>query len=155
MTLLVFFPSIVLHPNLVLANPYIILARLIGPPLNHHSQISKHTSSLIDSRDSNTNTLWEIFSKNPITTAQNLIPTIQLENKKYWLKRETKSLIYKKRRFFHTYKQYPTQTNLTRLNDINNITKKLIRRDYVAYIDNHICKNLKQGNSKPQNPYSN
>lgn len=54
-----------------------------------------------------------------------------------------------KRRFFHTYKTYPTTHNLERLNNIANLSKRLIRRDYKKFIDSHICQNLNEGNSKP------
>ena len=49
------------------------------------------------------------------------------------------------RRFFHTYKTYPTTHNLERLNNIANLSKCLIQRDYKKFIDSHICQKSKWG----------
>jgi hypothetical protein len=110
---------------------------------------SLHDQLLTLEGHTTTNQLWEIFKLDTLKLVATYVPTIELRTKKYWLTRETKTIIAKKRRFFHTYRRYPTQHNLDRLKTLGNLAKRLTRRDYISFIDTHISQNLESGNSRP------
>ena len=40
------------------------------------------------------------------------------------------------------FRRYPTEQNHNQLKVVSNLSKKLLRRDYVAYIDKHISENI-------------
>ena len=98
---------------------------------------------------SSTEEMWNYFKENLMKTVSENIPTIKLRTKKYWLTHETKAMLAKKRRVFHSYKRYPTQKNFCQVKLINKIAKDLVRRDYGKFIDTKISGSLRSGNSKP------
>lgn len=116
---------------------------------NISTQLAVMNSQLVKMNECSTNQLWDFFKNKIIEIASANIPSIKLRSKKTWLTRETRTIIGKRRRFFHTYRAFPTPRNLDQLNLISRLAKKLTRRDYTKYIDTHITDSLHSGNSKP------
>ena len=96
-----------------------------------------------------TDFLWNTFKYTILNIANSCIPVRKPKGKKFWLSREARTVCRKKRRFFHTYKAYPTSHNLEQLKSIGNLSKRLIKRDYNKFLESHITESLKNGDSKP------
>ena len=113
----------------------------------HIAELYKHLQVLATT--CTTNLLWTVFKENVLKIAKTYIPERKPRPSRFWLSRKTKTICGKKRKLFRAYKSYPTAHNLEQLKVIGNLSKRLIRRDYKAFIDSHILLNLKKGNSKP------
>lgn len=100
--------------------------------------------------NTSTEQLWSTFRDLFIRAIEQAIPRrVTCNKRKPWITRGTIRQLRKRNRLFKTFVLTQTEESKVRLKTHARHCKKLVEADYRGYINNHICKELNNGNTKP------
>ena len=96
------------------------------------------------------NTVWETFKSSILSSASKNIPSKRRKpTPSPWMSKSTEREVNRRKRWHKTSKIHNTAENREKVSKQSKLCDKLINRDYNAFINNHICSKLENGDSKP------
>ena len=103
----------------------------------------------LENRNIDIDETWDSFTK-CVEEALDTIPgKLSKPNNNPWITRNIVRMIRKRCRVYKRNERFPSIANQAELDELCAIVKSEIHKAKADYLENHLCKQMEEGNSKP------